>query len=247
MDKGGPVGRPCRPPALRRRTMTDTRTDYPDAVREWNAYAQTDACPLTAMVKADAAIRDLKVELERERIDHEYDVKRMGDARNAAGRATARAEKAEAEVKRVTKQRDRAEKKLDSMHIMERNADWKQRAEKAEAEVERLQWTYEPTDEQVGAALAEADAIIPLDEEQAEAFKALSESIKNEQSLLTRIAEMEAEVARLSGIIHGESPSPDSPEWDPWIRKVIGRCPYHGMELTRGSWHMHQHCPRERY
>lgn len=44
-----------------------------------------------------------------------------------------------------------------------------------------------------------------------------------------------------------KSPAPDSPKWDSWVRTVIGRCPYHGMELTNGSWHMHVHCPRERY
>jgi len=37
-------------------------------------------------------------------------------------------------------------------------------------------------------AIAEADAIIPLNEEQAEAFKALSESIKNEQRLEAELA-----------------------------------------------------------
>jgi hypothetical protein len=65
------------------------------------------------------------------------------------------------------------------------------RAEKAEAEVARLRWTYEPTDEQVDAAMREADAIIPLNEEQAEAFKALSESIKTEQSLRAEVARLE--------------------------------------------------------
>jgi hypothetical protein len=62
-----------------------------------------------------------------------------------------------------------------------------------------------------------------------------------------RIRELEAEVERLARTAQGESPSPDSPEWYPWVNTVIGRCPYHGMELTRGSWHMHTHCPRERY
>ena len=62
-----------------------------------------------------------------------------------------------------------------------------------------------------------------------------------------RIAELEAENARLRGIIHGKGPDPDSPEWESWANTVIGRCPYHGMELTNGSWHMHVHCKRERY
>jgi len=38
--------------------------------------------------------------------------------------------------------------------------------------------------------LQEADAIIPLDEEQAEALRALSESIKNEQRLETEVARL---------------------------------------------------------
>jgi len=38
---------------------------------------------------------------------------------------------------KALKQCDRAEKKLDSMKIMERHADWKLRAEQAEAEEEK--------------------------------------------------------------------------------------------------------------
>jgi hypothetical protein len=69
---------------------------------------------------------------------------------------------------------------------------------------------------------------------------------EHENELALRL-EAEAENKRLRGIIHGESPDHDSPEWEPWVNTVIGRCPYHHVELTRGSWHMHLHCPRERY
>ena len=61
------------------------------------------------------------------------------------------------------------------------------------------------------------------------------------------IAELQAEVERLNGIIHGSTPDPDSPEWYPWVKTAIGRCVDHGMELTNGSWHMHPHCKRELY
>ena len=62
-----------------------------------------------------------------------------------------------------------------------------------------------------------------------------------------RIAKLEEENKRLRDMLHGKHPDPKSSEWEPWVRTVIGRCPYHGMELTNGSWHMHPHCKRERY
>jgi len=75
----------------------------------------------------------------------------------------------------------------------------------------------------------------------------LADALEKVLLLRARVAELETENERLRGIIHGKHPDPDSPEWYPWVNTVIGRCPYHGVELTRGSWHMHLHCPREKY
>jgi len=84
-----------------------------------------------------ARLRELEAELAATRTDR-TDI--LDSAWNTANK---RAEQAEADRKllmaRLQKSENetrRAEKKLDSMKIMERNADWKVRAERAEAEVE---------------------------------------------------------------------------------------------------------------
>jgi chromosome segregation ATPase len=72
---------------------------------------------------------------------------------------------------------------------------------------------------------------------------------KAEQGEMTQKARAEKAEAELTVLKTRDNtpPNPNSPEWEPWVKTVIGRCPYHSMELTRGSWHMHVHCPRERY
>ena len=77
-----------------------------DAVEEYKAVRKLfDEDPTRrnfSFEKASAYIAALEAELDRERIDHDYDVKRMGDARRAAGEATNRAEQAKAKLAAVT-------------------------------------------------------------------------------------------------------------------------------------------------
>lgn len=133
----------------------------PEAVREYKgAKTYRFDVDLVGKREADAAIAALEAERDA---------------------ATALMEDFRGQMVEARKERDRAEDELSKLKRLAESLDGDRTLERI-AELEQYIATSS------SATLDEADAVIPLNEEQAEAFKALSESIKNEQSLRAEVA-----------------------------------------------------------